>query len=103
MKGLGTIPTINVKGEHVPCVNVIVYLGHVIKNDRSVTLVESVVRDFNNKFNSVMADVGRTCSVVRNKLFQQYCMVFYGFQNCALCNKDIEILYVTSRKALRIL
>ncbi len=38
-----------------------------------------------------------------SKLFQQYCMVFYGFQNCALYNKDIERLYVTSRKAIWIL
>ncbi len=38
-----------------------------------------------------------------NKLFQQYCMIFYGFQDCALFNKCIERLYVTSRKALRIL
>ncbi len=30
-------------------------------------------------------------------------MVFYGYQNSALYNKDIERLYVTSRKALRVL
>ncbi len=100
MKGLGIIPEIYVKGE---LVNEIVYLGHVIKYDKSDTLVESVVRDFNSKFNSIMADFGGTSSVVKNKLFQQYCMVFYGFQNYALYNKDIERLYVTSRKALRIL
>ncbi len=83
--------------------NEIVYLGHVIKYDRSDTLVESVVRDFNSKFNNVMADFGCTSSVVKNKLFQQYCVVFYAFQNCALYNEDIERLYVTSRKVLRIL
>ncbi len=80
-----------------------VNLGHVIKNDRSDTLVESVLRDFNITFNSFMADFGCTSSVVKNKLFQQYCMVFYGFQNCALYNKDIDRLYVPSRKALWIL
>ncbi len=78
--------------------NEIINLGHVIENHRSDTLVESVVRDFNSKFNSFMADFGCTSSVVKNKLFQQYCMVFY-----ALYNKDIERLYITSRKALRIL
>ncbi len=71
MKGLGIIPEIYVKGELLPCVNEIVYLGHVIKNDRSDTLVESVVRDFNSKFNSCMADFGCKSSVVKNKLFQQ--------------------------------
>ncbi len=45
MKVLGIIPEIYVKGELVPCVNEIVCLGHVIKNDRSDTLVESY---FNN-------------------------------------------------------
>ncbi len=103
MKGLGIIAEIYVKGELVPCVNEIVYLGHVIKNDTSDTLIESVVRDFNSKFNSFMADFGCTRSVVKNKLVEQYCLVFYGFQNCALYDKDIERLYVTSRKVLRIL
>ncbi len=74
----------NVKGELVPCLAENVYLRHVIKNNRSDTLIESVVRDFNSKFNSFMADFGCTNSVVKNKLFQQYCVVFYGFRNCAL-------------------
>ncbi len=83
--------------------NEIVYFGHVIKKNRSDTLVENVVRDFNCKFNSCMADCGCTSSVVKNKIFQQYCMVFYGFQNCASYDEDIERLYVTSSKVLRIL
>ncbi len=67
-------------------------------------------RAFNNKenhvkfkFNSFMAYFVCTSPVVKNKLFQQYCIVFYGFWNCALYNKDIERWNVTSRKALRIL
>ncbi len=35
-----------------------------------------------------MADFGCTSSVINNKIFQQYCMVFYCYQNCALYNKD---------------
>ncbi len=50
-----------------------------------------------------MADFGFTSYVVKNNPFQQYCMVFYAFQNCALYNKDIERLCVTSRKAIRML
>ncbi len=46
------MPEIYIKGERVPCVNEIVYLGHVIRNDRRDTLVESVVRNINSKFNS---------------------------------------------------
>ncbi len=49
MKGLGIILKIYVKGELVPCLNDIVHLGHVIKNDRSDTLIKSGVRDFNSK------------------------------------------------------
>ncbi len=30
-------------------------------------------------------------------------MVFYGYQNCVLYNKDVDRVYVTSRKAQRIL
>ncbi len=52
------MPEIYIKGERVPCVNEIVYLGHVIRNDRRDTLVESVVRNINSKFNSFMADFG---------------------------------------------
>ncbi len=69
MKGLGIIPEIYVQGELVLCVNYSVYLGHVIKNYRSDTIVESVVRDYNSKFNSFMADFEYTSSVVKNKLF----------------------------------
>ncbi len=61
--------------------NEVVYVGHVIKNDRKDTLIKSVVRDCNSKFNSSMADLGCTSLVVKHKLSQQYCMVFYGDQN----------------------
>ncbi len=50
-----------------------------------------------------MVNFGCKSSAVTNKLLQQYCMVFYGYQNCALYNKDMERLYVTSRKALQVL
>ncbi len=76
MKGVDTMPEIYVKGELVPFVNEIVYLGHVIRNYRRDTLVESAVRDFNSKFNSFMSDFECTRSVVKNKLFQQYYMLF---------------------------
>ncbi len=46
MKGLRIIPEIYVKGQFLPCVNEIVYLGQVIKNDRSDTLVESCCEGF---------------------------------------------------------
>ncbi len=71
MRGLGIILEICVKGKLVPCVNVIVYLGHVIKN---------VVGDFNSKFKRLMVNFGSTSSVVKNNLLQQYCIVFYGFR-----------------------
>ncbi len=35
--------------------NCVLSLGHVIRNDRRDTLVESVVRDINSKFNIVIA------------------------------------------------
>ncbi len=49
--------------------NDIVYLRHVIKNGRRDTPIESLVRDFNSKFNSVVAHFERANSVVKNKLF----------------------------------
>ncbi len=53
----------------------------------------SVVRHFKSKFSNFMNDFRCTSSAVNNKLFQQYCMIFYSYQNCALYNKDIERLY----------
>ncbi len=53
MKGVEIMHEIHVKDELVPYVNEIVYLGHVVKNDRKDTLVESVVRSFNSKVNSL--------------------------------------------------
>ncbi len=68
MKGVESMSEIYVKGELVPRINDIVYLEHVIKNDRSDTLAEGVVRGFNSK--SIMADFGCTSSVVKHKIFQ---------------------------------
>ncbi len=41
-----------------------------------------------------MANFGCRSPVVKNKLFQQYIMVFYVYQNYALYNTDIERLFV---------
>ncbi len=65
--------------------------------DTRGTLDECGVRYFNSKFNRFMADFGCTSSFVKNKIFEQYCMVIYGYQNCALYIKDIGRLYVTIR------
>ncbi len=38
----------------------ILYLGHIISNDKSDTIFESIVRDYDSEFNIFMADFGCT-------------------------------------------
>ncbi len=80
MKGLGIIPEIYIKGVVVLCVNEIVYLGDVIKNDGSDTLVESVVRDINSKFNSLMADFGSTTLLSKINYFNNIVWYLVSFR-----------------------
>ena len=48
-----------------------------------------------------MGDFSEVSSFVNSRLFQQYCTSFFGFQNCALYDKNIDKLYTAWRKAVR--
>ncbi len=58
---------LRLNGELVPCLNEIVYLGLVIGTNSRDTHFESV--NLNSKFNSCMANLGFTSSVIKNKLY----------------------------------
>jgi len=57
-------------------------------------MVEDVHRDFNIKVNSFLGDIGAVNSVLKNTLFNKYCVSLYGSQNCILFHGDMDNLYV---------
>ncbi len=71
-------------GENVECVNRIDYFGHSsITNDRSNSLVNAVLKNFNITFNSL----------IKNTLFK-YCTNYYGLNMWFVCcERNEETLY----------
>jgi hypothetical protein len=91
----------NVNNQTVSCVKEIVYLGYVIKGDRSDPLIQPIVASFNRKFNAFIGDLDCVASEIKGSLFQQYCTSMYGVIFSQLYHRDVNKLYVTWRKAMR--
>ena len=94
-------PCFHVNNQIVSCVKEIVYLGYVIKGDRSDPLVLPIVSAFNKKFNAFIGDLDCVASEVKGSLFQQYCTSLYGVIFSQLYHTDANRLCITWRKAMR--
>jgi hypothetical protein len=88
-------------GDKVNIVTEMKYLGYKLSNDVSDSMIKPVINDFVSKFNSFTAYFDKIRCDVKNVLFKQYCTSFYGYQNCALYDNDMELINIAMRKAIR--
>jgi len=94
-------PEFYVNKQKIECVHELVYLGYLIKGNRSDPLVQPVVSDFNKKFNAFIGDLDCLSSDVKASLFQQYCTSMYGVLFCQLYHGDMNKMRVSWRKSMR--
>ena len=93
---------IAVNGDSVEQVCNVNYLGHSICIDRNDSLVECIVRDFNVKVNSVIANFSGISSIVKHSLYEKYCTSLYGSNFLDFGNEvAIGTLCRQWRKAMR--
>ena len=90
---------ITVAGEKVENVKSLKYLGHMLLSDRNDPHIDYIKRDFNCKVNCFLGNT--LSSVLKNELFNTYCMSLYGSNICNLDDTSMEPLYVEWRKAIK--
>ena len=94
-------PSFKVSNQEVECVEKLNYLGHMISNDRREPLIGFIMNDFCRKFNAFIGDLDEISSVVKSKLFKQYCTSLYGVVICNTVDKNIDKMSIAWRKAMR--
>ena len=92
---------IRVNNQTVPIVKSAVHLGHLISSDDKYSLINDGIKNFNVSFNRFLSDFSSLHSIVKNKLFQQYCSTMYGSQLWPLWNNNMERICIQWRNALR--
>ena len=85
----------------VPVCNTALHLGNLISSNVHDT-IDHGIANFNASYNYFMASFGKCQSLVKNKLFIQYCTSFYGSQIWPVYKKDIiKKISIRWRMALR--
>ena len=93
---------IRVNGELVPLSENALHLGNYISTKNVFECIDYGISKFNSSFNYFMATFGKCQSLVKNRLFTQYCMSFYGSQVWPLWESNkLHDLCVKWRSALR--
>ncbi len=90
-----------VNGEKVEEVTTAYHLSHRLSTTDKTNIITAAVSNFWKSFNLFMANFGCCHSVVKNKLFKQYCCFFYGAPLWSVDN--FEPTCVAWRKALKII
>ena len=74
----------------------------IISSNNIFDCIDYGISKFNSSFNYFMATFGKCQALVKNRLFTQYCMSFYGSQIWPLWeNNKLDDLCVKWRKAIR--
>jgi hypothetical protein len=93
---------ISVNCETVEWVKCLSYLGHTIFNNRAISDVQGIKKDFVCKFNSLAADMVNVNSTLKSDLFYKYCMSLYGVSFCNFADRnEMNVIYTEWRKAMR--
>ncbi len=88
-----------VNGEKIEHVTTAVHLGHRLSTTDKTSMITAAVSSFGKSFNIFMSNFGCCYSVVKNKLFKQYCCFFhsaplwsaYNYERmCVTWRKNIE-------------
>ncbi len=67
-----------VNGEKVECVVTVDHFGHRLSKVDKSRMITAAESSFLEIFNLFMANFNQSYSIVKNKLFKQYCCSFYG-------------------------
>ncbi len=90
-----------VNGEEVECVVTVDHLGYRLSIVDKSSMITAAESSFWKYFNLFMANFSQSYSIVKNKLFKQYCCSFYGAPLWSF--NDFEKISVAWRKSLRVL
>ena len=93
-----TDPHFKVNGNDVPNCETAVYLGTVLSTRNNFETVHDCIKKFNSCCNHFMAEFGSLSTIVKNKLFNQYCCAFYGSQLWPLWHNSVNINICTQSK-----
>ena len=94
-------PNIKIKGELVPVCTNAIYLGNMLSTTCDSDLVSEGIKHFNINLNIFLSKFGTCKTLVKNKLFNQYCCSYYGSQLWPLYNQDFNNVCTKWRKAIR--
>ena len=98
---ISTIPEIKINGKVIEAVESFLHLGHTVMNDIFKTDSSKCIGYFNQQCNSLLGSFSQATSVIRNVLFQKYCMCFYGSQMMPLYDNHLEDVCRAWRVAMR--
>ncbi len=90
-----------VNGAELRKVHNAVHLGHLLSTTDKDGIVADATAKFWRSFNMFMADFGKLYSLIKCKLFKQYCCSFYGAPLWMLSSNKTAKLCTAWRRALR--
>ncbi len=77
------------------------HLGHTTSVSDKDSIISGAIASFWKAFNLLMSDFGGLYSIIKCKLFKQYCCSFYGSNLWLLTSKRCYDICVAWRRALR--
>ena len=92
---------LNMDGNPIERVRQYVHLGTLVGSGLMDSPIQRSVNKFYSEVNLLMAQFSNIFSSLRYKLFQSYCMSFYGSQLWDFSGREIEKIFVAWRKAVR--
>ena len=94
-------PHFKVNGVEVPLHNKATCLGTVLNIANATDVVLDSIQKFNSCVNRFMSEFGCLQTIVKNKLYHQYCCALYGSQLWPLWHENINNLCRKWRNAMR--
>ena len=73
-------PHFYINGTYISSCEKTIYLGNVLSTTDKYEMVFDGIKKFNCSVNRFMSEFGSLQTIVKNKLFHQYCCVLYGSQ-----------------------
>ena len=94
-------PHCEINGTDVSTCEKTIHLGNVLSTTVKNEMVFDGIKTFNCNVNRFMSEFGSLQTVVKNKLFHQYCCALYGSQPWPLWHDSANKMCTQWRNALR--
>ena len=94
-------PHCEINGTDVSTCEKTIHLGNVLCPTDKYEMVFDGIKKLNCHVNRFMSEYGSLQTVVKNKLFHQYCCALYGFQLWPLWHDSVNKMCTQWRNALR--